>query len=368
MLRLYWTLALFVILGYWFIATNLKTTSISSRMKIFRTRSVRTSDLSRLKLEETTGVSPWCFINMIKISIPGKIHLIGEHSVVYGKPAILASVNLYLSAKITKSKTKEILGIVHYDDAIYRLQNSIEKKIKEKFGVEIPMYKIEIDKTQIPVGSGLGTSASLSSAFAICLLKFLKIDYTEKDIFDIAIEGEKIFHGNPSGGDLAAVLQSGIILFRKGKTTNKIKPLGFKIPEEIANLVLINSGKPAETTAEMLQLVKDNYARSQSEIIGIFQSQGALATRMAKVLKKGDQEKFIKIIKKAERNLEKLGVVGEAAKQIIHNIETLGGAGKISGAGGIKEGSGMILAFHEDPNTIVEFAKKNKYDYYSITI
>lgn len=305
---------------------------------------------------------------MISVSIPGKIHLIGEHSVVYGYPAILASINLFLYAKISKSSKKQISGIVQYDDAIYRLQNVIEKKIKEKFKVEIPTYKIAIDKTKIPVGSGLGTSASLSAAFTICLLKFLNINYSEKDIYEIAFEGEKVFHGNPSGGDLAAVLQSGIILFRKDKTGNKIKPLGFKISDKIAKLVLINSGKPVETTAEMVQLVKDNYTKSPKEVTGIFQSQGALTTRMVKVLKKGDQEKFVKIIKKSERNLEKLEVVGKAAKQIIHRIELLGGAGKITGAGGIKNRSGMILAFHKNPKVITEFAKKNKLDYYPITI
>ena len=31
---------------------------------------------------------------MIKFSAPGKIHLLGEHAVVYGKPAILATLNL----------------------------------------------------------------------------------------------------------------------------------------------------------------------------------------------------------------------------------------------------------------------------------
>lgn len=305
---------------------------------------------------------------MIQVSIPGKIHLIGEHSVVYGKTAILATINLKLSAKIEASKRREIIGVVQYDDAIKKMQRAIEKKISERFKIDIPVYKTEIDKTKIPIGSGLGTSASLSAAFAICLLKYLNINYNERDIYDIAFEGEKVFHGNPSGGDLAAVLQSGIILFRKGKTGNKIKPLDFKVPEKIAKLVLISSGKPVEATAEMVQLVRDNYIKSPREVTGIFQSQGALATRMVKVLKKGDPEKFIKVIKKAERNLEKLGVVGKKAKGIIRKIEKLGGCAKITGAGGIKEGSGMILAFHKDPKVLIQFAKQNKLDYHSVSI
>lgn len=306
---------------------------------------------------------------MIQVSIPGKIHLIGEHSVIYFKPAILASINLFLNAKICKSESKAILGLVQYDNAIKKMQLAIEKKTQEKFKVkEIPNYTIEIDKTGIPIGSGLGTSASLSAAFAICLLKFLDVNYDNDDIFEIALEGEKIFHGNPSGGDLAAVLQDGMILFRKGKSKNKIKALNFKTPESLNKLLLINSGKPVETTAQMVKLVKEKYDNSPLQINRIFQSQGALTSRLIKILKKGDQEKYIKAIKKAEQNLEKMGVVGEIAKSIIKNIDDLGGAAKISGAGGIEKGSGMILAFHKDPKQLIKFANENKLDYYSVTI
>lgn len=307
---------------------------------------------------------------MIKVSIPGKIHLIGEHSVVYSKPAILASINLYIRAKISKSKSKQILGLVQYDDALQKMQNAIEKKIQEKFKLkEILGYKIEIDKSGIPVGSGLGTSASLSAAFTICLLKFLKLEYKNDDVFEIALEGEKIFHGNPSGGDLAAVLNKGLIYFKKDKDQKvKITPLKSKVSENVKNLFLIDSGKPIETTAEMVAMVSSKYKVASSKLEKIFESQEKLTKDMLQVLKSGDQKGFFEIIKKAEENLEKLGVVGKTAKAIIRKIEDLGGAAKISGAGGVKGGSGMILAIHKDPNILIKFAKKRKLEYYSIKI
>jgi mevalonate kinase len=46
---------------------------------------------------------------MIKVSAPGKIHLLGEHSVVYGKPAILAAINLKVHVTISKKHSKTVI-------------------------------------------------------------------------------------------------------------------------------------------------------------------------------------------------------------------------------------------------------------------
>lgn len=311
---------------------------------------------------------------MIKISVPGKIHLIGEHSSVYGKGAILASINLYLHAKISKSYSKEILGLVRYDNAIKKMQFKIEEKIKKKFKVKnIPGYKIEIDKSEIPVGSGLGTSASLSAAFTICLLKFLKLEYKKSDIFEIALEGEKIFHGNPSGGDLAAVLNKGLIYFKKDEGQKVyITPLEFKVPDNLKNLILIDSGKPVETTAEMVSIVKSKIkiknSKIQIKIQKVFDNQENLVKVMVQALNDGNEEILMDAVRKTQKNLEKLGVVGKGAKSIIRQVEGIGGAAKITGAGGVKKGSGMILAFHDNPGKLIEFARLNKLGYYRIQI
>ena len=304
---------------------------------------------------------------MIKVSIPGKIHLIGEHSSVYGKGAILASINLYLHAKISKSEEKEISGLVQYDDAIKNMQSVIETKIREKFEIKkIPNYALEIDKTGIPIGSGLGTSASLSVAFTICLLKYLEVKYTQDDVFEIALEGERIFHGNPSGGDLAAVLNQGLTYFKKNPDgPNTAAPLSIN---QDLNFLLIDSGKSEEGTLEMVEKVRIKNQNLRFPVKKIFDNKEKLINELLKFLKNFNKKKLKKIITKAENNLEKLGVVGKTAKAIIRKIEELQGAAKISGAGGIKKGSGMILAFHRDINELIKFAKKERLQYYLIQI
>lgn len=43
---------------------------------------------------------------MTTVSAPGKIHLMGEHAVVYGKPALLTAIDLRLSVTVKESKRK----------------------------------------------------------------------------------------------------------------------------------------------------------------------------------------------------------------------------------------------------------------------
>lgn len=304
---------------------------------------------------------------IIKVSAPGKIHLIGEHSAVYGKPAILAAINLRFHATLSPSSKKEISGIIQYDDAIQKFQTNLEKLISEKFKIEnIPNYKIEF-KNELPLGSGLGSSAAFCAIFTAALLEFLNINVDLETLNNLTYEGEKIFNGNPSGGDNTTVIYGGLIWYRKEtpdiKTYSK---LSFKT--EIKNFILIDSGKPLEKTSEMVTYVSSRSTRKDIDFKQILESQEILTKVLATSLKENNQQSFIEVINKAGKNLEKLGVVSKSAKVIIQKIQDLDGAAKITGAGGIKQGSGMILAYHKDLNKIIQFAKESNLKYYSIQV
>src|SRR5690348_13142194 len=49
--------------------------------------------------------------NSITVSAPGKIHLMGEHAVVYGKPALLATIDKRCFVELTKRDDKKIVLI-----------------------------------------------------------------------------------------------------------------------------------------------------------------------------------------------------------------------------------------------------------------
>ena len=68
-----------------------------------------------------------------------------------------------------------------------------------------------------------------------------------------------------------------------------------------------------------------------------------------------DGSDILQIIKEANTCLTNLGVVSKSTQKLILQIEKSGGAAKITGAGGIKDGSGMILVYHKNPQKLKDF-------------
>lgn len=287
----------------------------------------------------------------ISYSAPAKIHLMGEHSVVHGKPALLAAINKRVTISISDDKTSNAIP--------ENLQHVIENAIKAEFKISsIPTYSTSIS-SDIPVGLGLGSSAAMSAAFTACLLAFLEIKFNNALLFKIAYEGEKLFHGNPSGGDLAVSIEGGLLYFRKEfEFLKSFSKLDINISNSANNFYIINSGKPEESTLDMVKQV-GLLKESNNELVeNIFWDQEKITKELVAALKNGKENMIIESIKNGERNLEKLGVVGEKAKNIITEIENIGGAAKISGGGGIKDGSGMLLVYSNNKAKLKNLCKE----------
>lgn len=275
-----------------------------------------------------------------KASAPGKIHLIGEHSAVYGRPAILAAINKRIFVEISKSQTKKT------DKAIFAIQKYLNKKYK------IPVENFEIKSYgDLPIGQGLGSSASYSAALATALFDYYKLNFDLDEIFNASYEGEKFFHGNPSGGDLASVIHGGIIYFRK--ESENVKLVRKILPKKTYNFFAVDSGKALESTREMVVKVS---RLSKNKIAKFCNEQELLAKKMAEEMINGDD--ISNTINSSEANLEHLGVVGLPAVKIIGILGSLGISAKISGGGGVKKGSGMILALNQTKENIKSFDEK----------
>jgi len=250
------------------------------------------------------------------ISAPGKIILSGEHEVVYGYPAIATAINRRLTAG-------------QYGKIVSR----------------------------IPIGAGMGSSAAY--AVALSALKVGKLDLEK--ISSLAYEMEKQRHGNPSGVDNTIVTYGGFLWYRKESENFKtFKQIESKVKPP--KLFLLNSGKPSESTKQMVESVADLRRKRKAGVDDTFRRIETITKGFLKFLLNEKADDFGTLIRDNERLLEKLGVVSERTKKIIRLIEKGGGSAKISGAGGIKDGSGMVIVFHKDIEKLMSLAKNNHLD------
>lgn len=260
----------------------------------------------------------------IKVFVPGKIIIAGEHAVVYQKLALATSIGLGVKVRVTSSsKTEEI-------------KNDEKGLIKAAVEIAGGIDKVSVFvESQLPIGSGLGSSAALAAAVIKGVKEFLGSTITDDELFQMTFEVEKIAHGNASGIDPATVIYRGLIAYRKGEPFERLK---IKTP---IKLLLINSGKPQESTKEMVELVGANPNK-----ISIIDKVEKVVLLIKERLVAGES-----IQDQLDENgllLEELGVVGEKAKQISSLLRAIGCGVKITGAGGVKSGSGMMIVVCPD--------------------
>ncbi len=294
----------------------------------------------------------------ISYSAPGKVILSGEHSVVYGKPAFVTAIDLRLTVSIQEGeKGEKHQAIDHIEELVLSYLNKQQKVSKKTFSWDI--------SSDILIGRGMGSSAAFCVATVAALLHF----YTGKGhdnqvINSLAYQAEKFFHGMPSGVDVSASCFGGLIFYRKEfEFLKHISSLNFKIPTQFQEqLLLVDSGKPTETTAEMVQAVGKRYNEMPKEMEQTIMQIEKITKRMVVSIMKEDLNMFAESIKDNQTYLQDFGIVSQSANNLLTQLSDYG-VGKVTGAGGLEEGSGMILFLAEDKNKTIEFLKQQKIEY-----
>lgn len=317
---------------------------------------------------------------MVKVSAPGKVHLIGEHSVVYGEPAILASIgercfieaeksdNVIIESKNFDFKLEfNLEEIRNYTEEMERLLEAGNKKndfseLLSRTKDKSNALKILVGKclklvgadsgvsvvidSEIPVGAGLGSSASINVSLVKAISKLHGKELSNEKVNELAYELEKFMHGKPSGGDNSACCFGGLIWFKKDKP-NIIKSLKDEIPYKLENFVLVYTKTPEKTTGELVQMVMNLDPSFRDPII---KNLGDTTREMRDVLKKKVFGRMKELINSANENLTKLGLSIPETEKIAKAVMGIGGAAKMCGACY----GGTMLCYHEDKEKLIK--------------
>ena len=301
-------------------------------------------------------------------SAPAKVILSGEHSVVYGRPALVCAINKQLSFSLSEDKFLDKKKTDKNEEKIVKLiEKNVVSYLKEnKFAYHQKKYSFKIG-SEIPVGCGLGSSAALSVAATAGFLKFLTgKDFSKEVINELAYQVETYFHQNPSGVDNTASCFGGLIFYRKEfEFLKNISFFNFKIPTTFP-LYLIDSGKPKEKTKEMVKMVLEKYKKNPSFIESILFDMEKTTKKMVLSIIKADKNLFQQSLLDNEIFLEMLGVVSSKTKKLLQKLSSFG-VGKITGAGGKSKGSGFILFFAQKEKELVNFLKKEKINFFKFS-
>ncbi len=303
----------------------------------------------------------------VSTSAPGKIILSGEHFVVHGSYSLAAAVSkrVYVTVKEIEGSRSRIVanGLtsnVHADDGSFPAVKTVARALLSDTGKDTQQTPFEISiSSEIPPGSGLGSSSAVSVACAAALKDFLAHSGDKDLIADLAFQGEKAVHGNPSGIDIQASYLGGLILFKKGEETQMID-----LPEPFSLLVVFSGKK--RSTSRLIAKVAQTKAEYPHYFQRLADSASELSLKILEASKVRDLERIGALFTEAETSLAWIGVSTPQLESLIDFLfgkEEVHGA-KLTGAGG---GGSVIVAVRQDAiNSVLKFVS-SQYPYSFIT-
>ena len=285
----------------------------------------------------------------------------------YGLSAIASALGSYTSAevKVVDGKGFEVIderpATPGYKEKKYNEAMQSIKNVIEHMNIDIGCQKLEITFSgDLFAASGVGASAAQATALARALNDKFTLMWDDEKINEAAYEGERAYHGTPSGIDNTASTYGGLIWFMKnlkgGKNVMEILQSGKKMPLVIGNTGITAS--TVEVVADVRKLKEANPLMFEK----IFSVYHSLAIDAKVALLEGDAVSIGKLMSQNHKLLQDITVSGEINDRLVDIALNHGALGaKMTGTGR----GGLVIALAENEevqNNIANAIEAEGYD------
>ncbi|MBI5526405.1 MAG: mevalonate kinase [Deltaproteobacteria bacterium] len=286
----------------------------------------------------------------------GKVILLGEHAVVYGRPALAVGLPgaLVLESCISRPGPFRVrvfcAGIEESDgsDTSDTVLGEVLRLLKKRLGDGDGGCEILVRST-IRFGAGLGSSAALSVLLVRAIAAAKGIACADEEVRSRAHELEKHFHGNPSGIDDTVATYGGLCLFRRGgwdgvpgglPGAQAVTPEALVLPGRPIPLVIGDTGVP-RATRDVVAGVRRRWEDDRKGTEAIFDRIGKCVLRGARAISEGDVAGLAGAMRENQTVLAGLGVsIPEIDAMVRLALDAGAEAAKLTGAGG----GGCVIA------------------------
>ena len=289
---------------------------------------------------------------MSTATAPGKAILLGEHAVVYGRPAIAVPISdLRATASVETLPPDQEAQIIAYDlgcryyldrtyedDAAGPLQLTARNTLDH---LDIPTSERNLlitVRSEIPIARGLGSGTAVATAIVRALAGHFERHLVSQAVSELVYRTEVLLHGTPSGVDNTVVAFEKPVYFIKERCTDVFwvgKPF---------ELVIADTGIPSRTR-DMVLAVRARWREDPARYEELFDQIGEAVDAARQAIAEGDTGHLGALMNRDQKLLHELEVSNETLDELIGAALAAGAKGaKLSGGGG----GGCLIALVDE--------------------
>ncbi len=296
----------------------------------------------------------------------GKIILLGEHAVVYGRPAIALPIPLAVEAMVRREGQGINIVIPRWGleqpvHANTQGLSGILAKILNDLDLDRENMTIEVFP-HIPRAMGLGGSSALAVAILRALDAQFDLGMDNSRINELAYECEKAAHGTPSGVDNTVATYGTPLRYQQVDGKPIFRDLRLTEPLQLVVGITGRESLTADTVAQ----VRNAWTQHPDRYNSIFDQIGSLTEAAEQALEQGKLGDLGDLMNLCHGYLNALQLSTPELEELIHIARANGALGaKLTGGGG---GGSMIALCPDNPDAVAQAMQAAGYETLSVTV